>query len=269
MSTNRIRKWIFPLLVPALVIFALSQVSGVGHGVATQHAAIDVHDKASLQNGAKYYMNYCMGCHSLKFSRYNRMAEDMGLNEKSGFSADDVAALLKENMIFTKDEDGKQDKVGALMKNAYSTKAATEAFGTAVPDLSLVGRSRNPDWIYSYLKSFYVDPARPMGVNNTIFKDVGMPNVLWELQGTQEIDVAAHMDDHGHEVPATFKITKPGKMSEAEFDKVALDITNFLTYVSEPAQLSRYTIGIFVLLFLLVLWFFSYLLSREYWKDIK
>jgi len=270
MNTNRIRKWIFPLLVPALVIFALSQVSGIGHGVATQKANIDVHDAASLQNGAKYYMNYCMGCHSLKFSRYNRMAEDMGLNEDAGFSADEVAALLRENMIFTKDEDGKQHKVGALMKNAYSTKAATEAFGTAVPDLSLVGRSRGTDWIYSYLKGFYVDPARPMGVNNTIFKDVGMPNVLWELQGTQELDHSAEKadDSHGDHGAPKLKITKPGKMSEAEFDKVALDITNFLTYVSEPAQLSRYTIGIFVLLFLLVLWGFSVLLSREYWKDI-
>lgn len=273
MSTNRIRKWVFPLLVPAIVLFALSQVSGIGHGVATQKANIDVHDAASLQNGAKYYMNYCMGCHSLKFSRYNRMAKDMGLNEDAGFNADEVAALLKENMIFTKDEDGKKDKVGALMKNAYSTKAATEAFGTAVPDLSLVGRSRGSDWIYSYLKGFYNDPSRPMGVNNTVFKDVGMPNVLWELQGTQALEhsdahaVDSH-GDHGHAAAPKLKLVKPGKLSEAEFDKVALDITNFLTYVSEPAQLSRYTIGIMVLLFLLVFWAFAYMLSREYWKDV-
>ena len=271
MNTNRIRRWVFPLLVPAVIIFALSQVSGIGHGVATQAANIDVHDKASLQNGAKYYMNYCMGCHSLKFSRYNRMAEDMGLNEDSGFTADEVKALLKENMIFTKDEDGKQTKVGALMKNAYSTKAATEAFGTAVPDLSLVGRSRGTDWIYSYLKGFYIDDSRPMGVNNTIFKDVGMPNVLWDLQGTQELDKShdSEADAHGgHDEGPKLKITKPGKMSEAEFDTVARDLTNFLGYVSEPAQLSRYTIGIFVLLFLLVLWGLAVLLSREYWKDI-
>ena len=272
MNQNRIRRWIFPLLVPVVILFALSQVSGVGHGVATQHADIDVHDQASLQNGAKYYMNYCMGCHSLKFSRYNRMAEDMGLNEDNGFTADEVKALLQENMIFTKDENGKQDKVGSLMKNAYSPKAAAEAFGTAVPDLSLVGRSRGTDWIYSYLKSFYIDPARPMGVNNTIFKDVGMPNVLWELQGTQELDLSHDenkADAHGgHDAGPKLMITKPGKLSDAEFDTVARDITNFLTYVSEPAQLSRYTIGIFVLLFLLVLWGFSYLLSKEYWKDI-
>jgi len=221
-----------------------------------------------VQNGAKYYMNYCMGCHSLKYSRYNRMAEDMGLNGDSGFTADDVAKLLKENMIFTRDEEGKQDKVGSLMKNAYSQKSAAEAFGTGVPDLSLVARSRSPDWIYSYLKGFYEDDSRPMGVNNSIFKDVGMPNVLWELEGTKVVDVAAHKDDHGHEVPMTLKVSKPGKLSEAEFDKVVLDITNFLTYVGEPAKLSRYKIGIMVLLFLLVLWGFAVALSREYWKDI-
>ena len=270
MKNNRFRKWIFPLLVPVIIVFALSQVSGVGHGVATQHANIDVHDTASLQNGAKYYMNYCMGCHSLKFSRYNRMAEDMGLNEDNGFSADEVKTLLRDNLIFVYDEDRVKEKAGALMKNAYSTKAAAEAFGTAVPDLSLVGRSRGTDWIYSYLKGFYLDGDRPMGVNNTVFKDVGMPNVLWELQGTQELDTHGDSDvgQGGHDAGPKLKITKPGKMSEAEFDKVALDITNFLTYVGEPAQLSRYTIGIFVLLFLLVLWGFSYLLSREYWKDI-
>ena len=154
------------------------------------------------------------------------------------------------------------------MRNAYSPKAAAEAFGTAVPDLSLVGRSRGTDWIYSYLKGFYVDESRPMGVNNTIFKDVGMPNVLWELQGTQVLDKShgeAKADDHGG---PKLTITKPGKISEAEFDTVARDLTNFLTYVAEPAQLSRYFIGIFVLLFLLVLWGFAYLLSKEYWKDI-
>ena len=272
MNTNRMRKWIFPLLVPVVIVFALSQVSGVGHGVATQHANIDVHDTESLQNGAKYYMNYCMGCHSLKYSRYNRMAEDMGLNEDNGFSADEVKTLLRDNLIFVYDEDRVKEKAGALMRNAYSPKAAAEAFGTAVPDLSLVGRSRGTDWIYSYLKGFYVDESRPMGVNNTIFKDVGMPNVLWELQGTQELDTSHHESeadsDGGHDTGPKLIITKSGKMSEAEFDKVALDITNFLTYVSEPAQLSRYMIGIFVLLFLLVLWGFSYLLSKEYWKDI-
>ncbi len=264
--SNSIRKWIFVLLVPALIFVILGSVGGSGHGVPLQSANIDLNDKQSLQNGAKYYVNYCMGCHSLKFSRYNRMAEDMGLNEEHGFSVDDVATLLKENMIFTYDEDGKQDKVGSLMKTAYSAKAATEAFGTSVPDLSLVGRSRGTDWIYSYLKGFYLDDSRPMGVNNTIFKDVGMPNVLWELQGSQEIEHAQGDAHHGDTPKLT--LTKPGKLSEGEFDQVVRDLTNFLTYVSEPAQLTRKTYGILTLLFLLLLFAVSYALSKEYWKDI-
>lgn len=268
--SNSIRKWIFVLLVPALVVLILGSVGGgAGHGAALQSANIDLDDKKSLQNGAKYYVNYCMGCHSLEYSRYNRMAEDMGLNAENGLTGDDVATLLKENMIFTYDEEGNQDKVGSLMKSAYSPKAAAEAFGTSVPDLSLVGRSRGTDWIYSYLKGFYLDPSRPMGVNNTIFKDVGMPHVLWELQGWQELEHAhgEEADDAHHGEPK-LTLSKPGKMSEGEYDQVVRDLTNFLTYVSEPAQLSRKMYGVFTLLFLLLLFGVSWLLEKEYWKDI-
>ena len=263
--SNSIRKWIFVLMVPAVIAIVLGSVPSGGHDVPLQSANINLKDKQSLQNGAKYYVNYCMGCHSLKFSRYNRMAEDMGLNEANGFTEDNVKTLLKENMIFTYDEDGKQDKVGSLMKSAYSPKAAAEAFGTSVPDLSLTGRSRGTDWIYSYLKGFYLDGARPMGVNNTIFKDVGMPHVLWELQGWQEKEVAHGDAIHG---APTLKLTKPGKLSEGEYDQVVRDLTNFLTYVSEPAQLSRKMYGVFTLLFLLLLFGVSYALEKEYWKDI-
>jgi len=263
--SNSIRKWIFVLLVPAVVLGILGSVGGAGHGVPVQAANIDLHDTASLQRGAKYFVNYCMGCHSLKFSRYNRMAEDMGLNEANGFSEDDVATLLKENMIFTYDEDGKQTKTGQLMKNAYSPKAAAEAFGTSVPDLSLTGRSRGADWIYSYLKGFYLDPSRPMGVNNTVFKDVGMPHVLGNLQGWQELEHSEGGENHG---APKFTMAKPGKLSAAEYDNVVRDITNFLAYASEPAQLSRYTIGIFVILFLILFFAVALLLEKEYWKDI-
>ena len=265
--SNSIRKWIFVLLVPALIVLILGSVGGgAGHGVALQSANIDLNDKQSLQNGAKYYVNYCMGCHSLKFSRYNRMAEDMGLNEEHGLTVDDVSTLLKENMIFTYDEEGKQDQVGSLMKNAYSPKAAAEAFGTSVPDLSLTGRSRGTDWIYSYLKGFYLDASRPMGVNNTVFKDVGMPHVLWELQGWQEME-HAEGDAANHGEPK-LTLSKPGKMSAGEYDQVVRDLTNFLTYVSEPAQLSRKMYGVFTLLFLLLLFGVSWMLEKEYWKDI-
>jgi len=262
--SNSIRKWIFVLIVPVLIMVILGSVSSPGHGVALQSANIDLHDTGSLQRGAKYYMSYCMGCHSLKFSRYNRMAEDMGLNAENGFSEDDVNTLLRENMIFTYDEDGKQSKTGSLMVNSYSPKAAAEAFGTTVPDLSLTGRSRGADRIYSYLKGFYLDPSRPMGVNNTVFKDVGMPHVLGNLQGWQTLE-HAEGDDHG--APKLI-MAKPGKLSAAEYDKVVTDLTNFLAYVSEPAQLSRYTIGIFVLLFLVLFFGVALLLEKEYWKDI-
>ena len=267
--SNSIRKWVFVLAVPAVIVLILGIVgTGAGHGVPLQSANIDLNDKQSLQNGAKYYVNYCMGCHSLKFSRYNRMAEDMGLNEDHGLTVDDVASLLKENMIFTYDEDGKQDKVGSLMKSAYSTKAASEAFGTSVPDLSLTGRSRGTDWIYSYLKSFYLDSSRPMGVNNTIFKDVGMPHVLWELQGWQQLEEAhGEASDADHGAPK-LTLAKPGTKSEAEYDQIVRDLTNFLTYVSEPAQLSRKMYGVLTLLFLLLLFGVSWMLENEYWKDI-
>ncbi len=267
--SNKIRGWIFVLVVPLVVLGVLGSIPGGHHGVPLLKADVNLHDKPSLQRGASYYVNYCMGCHSLKFSRYNRMAEDMGLNEDSGFTADEVAKLLKENLIFTYDEDGKQDKVGSLMKTAYSPKAASEAFGTSVPDLSLVGRSRGADWIYSYLKGFYLDDSRPMGVNNTVFKDVGMPHVLWELQGWQ-VKEEAHGDDAGdhHDAAPKLKLAKPGKLSEGEYDQVAMDLTNFLTYVSEPAKLSRKTYGILTLLFLLLLFGVAYALEKEYWKDI-
>ena len=265
--SNSIRKWVFVLIVPLLVLLILGVVGGgAGHGAALKSANIDVHDHKSLQNGAKYYVNYCMGCHSLKFNRYNRVAKDIGLNAENGFSDDDVAKLIKENLIFTRDEEGKKVKLGSLMENAFPPKAAKIAFGATVPDLSLTGRSRGADWIYSYLKGFYLDDSRPMGVNNTVFKDVGMPHVLWELQGWQ-----AKEEEHGegeHHGAPKLSVVKPGKMSASEYDKVVRDITAFLTYASEPAQLSRKTIGIFVLLFLVLFFLVALALEKEYWKDI-
>jgi len=263
--SNSIRKWIFVLLVPLVVVGILSSAGGgAGHGAALQSANINLDDKDSLQRGAKYFVNYCMGCHSLKFSRYNRVAKDIGLNSDAGFTDDQVASFLKENLIFTRDEDGKLVKTGSLMTNAYSPKAAAEAFGTSVPDLSLVGRSRGADWIYSYLKGFYLDDSRPMGVNNTVFPKVGMPHVLADLQGYQVLE---HSEGGEHETPKLV-LAKPGKLSAGEYDRVVRDLTGFLTYVSEPAQLSRKMWGVLTLLFLIVLFGFAYALSKEYWKDI-
>jgi ubiquinol-cytochrome c reductase cytochrome c1 subunit len=220
-------------------------------GAELEHANIDVHNKSSLQNGARYFLNYCQGCHGLAFSRYNRVAADLGLTEEQ----------VSENFIFTRDAEGEKSKVGTLMTSAIPPKDAAKWFGAPPPDLSLTGRSRGADWIYSYLKGFYLDPKKPTGVNNTVFKDVAMPHVLGELQGWQ---TKTEHGEHGH----SLEVSIPGKMSAAEYDRVVRDITNFLVYVGEPAQLSRTKYGIWTMLFLAVFFVFAYLLEKEYWKEI-
>jgi len=214
-------------------------------------ANVDLSDKVSLARGAKYYANYCMGCHSLGFSRYNRVAADLGMEEA------DIKPL-----IFTRDDDDNIHKPGALMVNAIRTKDAIRWFGIAPPDLTVIARSRGGgDWLYSYFKGFYRDDTRPFGVNNLYFSNVGMPHVLEELQGVQELVVA----DDGAK---TLTLAEPGRMSAGEYDQVAKDLTNFLVYVGEPAQLHRTFYGILTLLFLLVLLVLSYFLKKEFWKDI-
>lgn len=226
--------------------------------VALEHANVDISNKASLQRGVKYYANYCMGCHSLGFSRYNRIATDLELTNDQ----------VVKNLIFTRNADGEPENPGALMKNAMSPKHSAEWFGAPPPDLTLEARVRSPDWIYSYLKAFYLDPTRPMGVNNTVFPNVGMPHVLWELQGLQEKHCTkegegAHAVEH-----CEMKVVKQGSMTPMEYDQMARDITNFLAYVGEPAQNTRKSYGIAVLLFLSLFAVVAYFLKKEYWKDV-
>lgn len=247
------------------VMFALSAsllmsetVVASGDHVELESAKVDIHNKPSLQRGAKYFVNYCMGCHSLNYSRYNRIAADLDLTPEQ----------VSKNLIFTRNADGEQEGVGSLMKNGISQKDSAEWFGAPPPDLSLVGRSRGSDWIYSYLKAFYVDPSRPMGVNNTVFPNVGMPHVLWELQGWQERHCTKEGEGEHAVEHCTLKQVKPGSMSPPEYDQVVRDITNFLTYVAEPAKLHRINYGVFVLLFLGVFAILAYFLKKEYWKDV-
>ena len=243
------------LLLAATVLSLTAAPAFSAGSVELLDAQVNLDNKLSLARGAKFYANYCMGCHSLKFSRYNRVAADIGLEEA------DIKSI-----IFTRDDDNKIHKTGALMVNAIPTKDAARWFGTAPPDLSVITRARGGgDWIYSYLKGFYKDDTRPLGVNNTVFANVGMPHVLLDLQGMQELE--EHDDGHGH-VTKTLKLTEPGSLSVAEYDQVARDLTNFLVYVGEPAQLHRTFYGVLTLLFLLVLFIFSYLLKKEFWKDI-
>ncbi len=225
-----------------------------GPGVKLQNANIDPTDQASLQRGAKLFVNYCLSCHSAAFQRYNRMGKDLGLTDEQ----------VKNNLMFA------ADKVGNTMDVAMSKRDAEVWFGTGVPDLSLVARSHGVDWLFSYLLSFYEDPSRPLGVNNKVFPDVGMPHVLWELQGMQRAVYEEHEGHDGDKVKEfkEFELVSEGSMTEVEYKRAARDLVNFLAYVGEPAKLERQRIGMWVLLFLIVFFFVSYALKKEYWKDV-
>ena len=241
-------------LIVALLL-AVAPVLGLaaGGGIHLDDADIDVSDQASLQRGAKYFVNYCLSCHSAKFQRYNRMARDLGLTEDE----------VKENLMFT------TDKIGDTMQIAMDPANAEAWFGVTPPDLSLIARSRGVDYIYSYLRGFYVDEKRPFGVNNRVFPDVGMPHVMWDLQGMQK---AVFKEVDGQQViEELVPVDGPagqGKMSTEEFDNAMRDLTAFLSYVAEPVQLERKRIGTYVLIFLAFFFVIAYLLKKEYWKDI-
>ena len=220
-------------------------------GGATLQAGNDLSDRASLQRGAQLYMNYCAGCHSLKYMRYSRMAEDLGLTEDE----------VMKNLNFTGAKFGEQVQV------SMPAAGGEKWFGKMPPDLSLISRVRGPDWIYTYLKSFYLDESRPLGWNNKLFPNASMPNPLWDLQGLQHAEFG-EPDAAGERHPERLVVTSPGSVSAAEYDQTARDITNFLEYVGEPAALKRQSVGVWVILFLAALTFLAYLLKQEYWKDV-
>ncbi len=219
---------------------------------ATEQAGTDLGDRASLQRGAQLYMNYCAGCHSLKYLRYSRMAEDLGL------TVDEVMA----NLNFTGAKIGEQIQVS--MPHAGGEKW----FGKMPPDLSLISRVRGSDWVYTYLKSFYLDESLPLGWNNKLFPNASMPNPLWQLQGLQHAELGKP-DAIGERHVEALKVTQPGTLDPAEFDQAARDITNFLEYAGEPAALKRQSMGVWVILFLVALTFLAFLLKQEYWKDVR
>ena len=242
-------------LLTRLAVFASGMllsfsVFAAGGGNLMQ-AGNDLGDKASLQRGAQLYMNNCSGCHSLKFMRYSRMAEDLGLTEEE----------VMANLNFTGAKFGEQ--INVAMPVAHATKW----FGKMPPDLSLTSRVRGSDWIYTYLKSFYLDETRPLGWNNQLYPNASMPNPLWQLQGMQHAEFSKP-DAIGERHVEKLKVTQPGRQTPAEFDQTARDITNFLEYVGEPAALKRQSMGVWVILFLVALTFLAFLLKQEYWKDI-
>lgn len=218
----------------------------------------DIHNQESLQRGARDFVNYCAGCHSIEFQRYNRTFKDLGIDPEIG----------EKNLIFT------GAKVVDPMKIGMTVEHGNKWFGKAPPDLSLMARARGSQYIYNYLRGFYIDDSRPMGFNNSVFAGASMPNPLWQLQGLQEPVYEEHKICEGDNCEIRkeltgFKIVKQGTLSPTEYDKVAYDLTNFLTYASDPSALQRAKIGPWALLFIALLTVLFYFLKHEYWRDVK
>ncbi|NEX76008.1 cytochrome c1 [Aeromonas rivipollensis] len=233
-------------LLPGLVLAA-------GGGFPLDKAEYDLSDKASLQRGAATFMNYCAGCHSTQYQRYNRVAADIGIPEE----------LMRENLVFT------GAKIGDLMKSAMSEKDAARWFGAPPPDLTLVARVRGADWIYTYLRSFYVDETRPFGVNNAVFPSVGMPHVLEPLQGAPRAEFETHtLDGVEMQQVVSIKSDGNGEMNNEEYDQTVLDLVNFLVYSAEPVQQERERMGFWVLGFIAIFFIFTVLLKKEFWRDV-
>lgn len=232
-----------------------SATAAGGSGIALEHFT-PVRTDRSLQRGAKVFMNYCMGCHSADYHRYSHLARDAGLSDEA----------VVENLIFTTDADGERTKIGSLMGNNMTKEYGKQAFGAVPPNLALITRSRGVDWVYTYMKSFVLDESRPLGANNTVYPNVGMPHVLADLQGWQK---AVYKDDGaGHEVFDRFQPVIAGKLSAAEYDSTITDLVSFLDYLGDPNREARHSLGIKVMLFLLVFLVLAVLLKKEYWKDV-
>lgn len=235
--------WMLVLLLMAPAMAAASSA-----GVHLDKAPVDLKDTVSLQRGAKLFTSKCLACHSASYMRYNRL-RDIGMTEEQ----------IKKDLELPEDV-----KLGSTMQAAMDANTAKLAFGVAPPDLSVIARSRNPDWLYTYMRSFYVDTSRSSGWNNVVFPNVGMPFVLADMQGEQ----ALHGENYeGHEVKKLV-LAKPGSMKPAEFDVAVADLTNYLVFMGEPAKLVRYDLGLIVLGFLFVLFVLVYALKKEVWKDI-
>lgn len=229
------KKLLLTLALMPTLVFA----NEIAIGVA---APIDATDYASLQRGAKTFINNCLNCHSASYMRYNRL-KDIGLTE----------AQIKDNLLFA------GEKVGDTMKVAMNPKDAKKWFGVAPPDLSVEVRARGADWVYAYLRGFYRDETRPTGWNNTVYDKVAMPHVLYELQGEQILNHETHK----------LELVKAGKLSPEEYNNYVGDLTNFMAYMAEPGKQQRKHLGLYALLFLGVLLVLTKKLKNEYWKDIK
>ncbi|AWK80948.1 cytochrome c1 [Photobacterium damselae] len=243
------KKWliVFFAFIPSLVLAA-------GANVSLDQPNNDLRDKASLQKGAKLFVNYCLACHSMQYQRYERVANDLAIPPD----------LMMENLVF--DENA---KIGDLMTNSISPDYAAASFGAPAPDLTMVARVRGTDWLYTYLRSFYADPSRPFGVNNLVFPSVGMPHVLEELQGVPNKIYETKLID-GEEVQEFVGIESDGtgELNQEEYDQAIRDLVNFLEYSGEPMKLERQRLGWWVMGFIAIFFILAILLKKEYWRDV-
>lgn len=223
------------------------------HEAGLEPANINPANTASLQRGAKYFVNYCMGCHSAQYVRYNRLAQDLQLTEQQ----------LVDNLMFT------GERPFDTMAIAMRPEDSGRWFGVSPPDLSLIARSRGTDYIFNFLRGFYAAPGRPTGADNIMLPGAAMPHVLWELQGTQRAVFTTDAEHGGAEVFEGFELASPGTLSTEAFDDVVRDIVNFLDYIGEPIKRERQQLGIRVIAFLLVFLLIAYMLKKEIWKDVK
>ena len=231
-----------------VALFAPLAAIGSEAGYPLDRSPHDARDLVSLQSGARTFVNYCLGCHSAQYVRYQNLTA-IGLTE----------AQIRDHLMFT------ADKIGEPMKGPMSVKEGKQWFGVAPPDLSVIARSRGADWLYTYLRSFYRDAKTANGWNNAVFPNVGMPHALWMLQGERRLEVAA--GEHGH-VDYKWSELSKGAQSVTEYDATVRDLVNFLVYVGEPHAASRKAIGVLTLFALGVLFVLAYLLKKEYWKDV-
>ena len=250
-------KKIILTLVAALGIAAGAQASE--GGIAWDKAPVNTSDTASLQNGAKIFVNYCLSCHSAAFMRINRL-KDIGLTDQQ----------IKDNLMFT------TDKIGETMKASIDPKLAKEWFGANPPDLTVIARSRaghngtGADYLYTFMRTFYRDETKATGWNNLAFPSVGMPHPLWELQGDRK-PVFEEIESHGQktQVFKGWEQVRAGTMTPQNYDKAVGDLVNYLQWMGEPAQNTRIRVGVWVLFFLGVLTLFAWRLNAAFWKDVK
>ena len=241
-------------LLAWLSFSAVLAFASTGAEVHLDAAPVNLKDTASLQRGAKIFINYCLNCHNAQFMRYSHLTQ-IGLTEQQ----------IKENLLFT------TDKIGDTMVSALDPADAKDWLKSVPPDLTLAARVRGSDWLYTYMRGFYRDDASPTGWNNTVFKGVSMPHVLHDLQGTQVLAKVGERRDHDGKLQPLMKLAndRAGSMSSADYDRYVADLVNYMTYMAEPARAQRTQLGVLVMFFLVIAFFITLWLKHEYWKDVK